>query len=534
MKPLNNTLSSWLNRLIGAPGRVTLQHRILNLLLFVGIVAGGIFVVLDTLFDHYAGQLLFDLGMVLGFSLFFGASRFGNHQRLVVPLAALAGLAYLAVNFFANGGIQGSTWMLAVTFLCYFVIVCRPGSALMAIFLGCAEMALCLVLETLHPEWVKAYPSDEARFQDLIFTFLFCIGSLFIVIRMLLRFYQESQEVNRQSQAQLAQSEKMASLGELLAGLNHEISSPVGVIGSSVEASQGWWLDRFPSTFDTIKPLSPEQVRALWLLLQQGASVTDAAVPDSRTRRQLKQQLVEQIQAVAPDPAASWAADLVELNLPEWNPGWTPLVTTAPGQAAFAFGLDFLMLHRSSQMLQQGYEKLAALVKALGEFSRSGQADSRSPLIPCAVVEGLDAVLTLYGAANKSTVEMVRRYSEVGQVLARPEELIQVWTNLVKNALQAMGNEGVLTITVQEEGSAVEVSIADSGPGVAPEFRDKIFTPFFTTKERGIGTGLGLGIVARIIESFHGSIHVQDAPTGGAEFVVRLPLVPSSDAAPPP
>ena len=118
---------------------------------------------------------------------------------------------------------------------------------------------------------------------------------------------------------------------------------------------------------------------------------------------------------------------------------------------------------------------------------------------------------------------MIRDFREVPPIEARPDELIQVWTNLVQNALHAMEGHGRLTVSLGYQAPWVVVTVDDTGPGVPAALRDRIFTPFFTTKEQGQGTGLGLGLVHRIVGEHGGQVEVADAPGGGARFVVRLP-----------
>jgi signal transduction histidine kinase len=104
-------------------------------------------------------------------------------------------------------------------------------------------------------------------------------------------------------------------------------------------------------------------------------------------------------------------------------------------------------------------------------------------------------------------------------------ELNQVWTNLLDNAIEALGERGTITISTRRDGECLEVNIADDGPGIAPEERTHIFDPFFTTKEVGKGTGLGLDTARRIVADRHrGTISVDSEP-GRTVFHVRLPLV---------
>ena len=108
---------------------------------------------------------------------------------------------------------------------------------------------------------------------------------------------------------------------------------------------------------------------------------------------------------------------------------------------------------------------------------------------------------------------------------ANVHELNQVWTNLIHNALQAMGGNGRLTIETWQEDSFVGVRITDSGPGIPEGIRGRIFDPFFTTKDQGEGTGLGLGIARQIVQRHHGQIRVDSQP-GRTSFEVRLPTAP--------
>jgi signal transduction histidine kinase len=121
-------------------------------------------------------------------------------------------------------------------------------------------------------------------------------------------------------------------------------------------------------------------------------------------------------------------------------------------------------------------------------------------------------------------VEVVRNYqAQLPAVLCYPDELNQVWTNLIHNALQAMDNQGTLTIEAVQKDTSVLVKITDSGKGIPPEILPKIFEPFFTTKPAGEGSGLGLDIVKKIIEKHQGKIDVESVP-GKTAFTVSLPI----------
>ena len=140
------------------------------------------------------------------------------------------------------------------------------------------------------------------------------------------------------------------------------------------------------------------------------------------------------------------------------------------------------------------------------------------------IVEGLEVVLTLYYNQLKHGIEIIKHYTEVPPILCYPDELNQVWTNIVHNAIQAMHGEGTLEIDVSLTDAHIEVRVTDSGGGIPDAIKAQIFDPFFTTKAAGEGCGLGLNIVKKIIEKHQGQISVASRP-GRTTFTILLPLV---------
>jgi signal transduction histidine kinase len=122
-------------------------------------------------------------------------------------------------------------------------------------------------------------------------------------------------------------------------------------------------------------------------------------------------------------------------------------------------------------------------------------------------------------------VRVVREYDRsLPRLVAYPAELNQVWTNLIDNAIDAMGGDGTLTVRTRSEGARVTVEIGDTGPGIPAETRGRVFEPFFTTKDIGKGTGLGLDIAWRIVIGRHGGEVRVDSEPGDTRFVVVLPV----------
>jgi signal transduction histidine kinase len=278
----------------------------------------------------------------------------------------------------------------------------------------------------------------------------------------------------KESEAQLIQSEKMSSLGQMVAGVAHEINTPLAYVKNSL----GTVADKLPDLGTAI-----QRCEQLLALLQAGGN----ANPEELNRQfalvssqiaQLKQQHV-----------------LEELN---------KLVKD---------GL-------------YGTGQVAEIVGNLKDFSRL----DRSKVTSFNLNEGLNSTLLLAKHLLKS-VTVNKQFSDIPEIHCAPSQINQVFLNLITNATQAMetGN-GTLTLTTRSNSGGVEVEIADNGKGIAPEVLPKIFDPFFTTKEIGKGTGLGLSISYKIIQQHGGRITVKSRVGAGTKFTVWLPVKPPVEA----
>jgi signal transduction histidine kinase len=167
--------------------------------------------------------------------------------------------------------------------------------------------------------------------------------------------------------------------------------------------------------------------------------------------------------------------------------------------------------------------RISDLVGAAKQYS---QLD-RAPFRFIDVHEGLDATLVMFGRklGEESGIKIVKDYDRtLPQIPAYPAELNQVWTNIIDNAIDAMGGKGQLTVRTARAGERVLVEIGDTGPGIPPDVRQRIFEPFFTTKGVGKGTGLGLDVSYRVIVTrHHGDVQVDSHP-GDTRFQIYLPL----------
>jgi signal transduction histidine kinase len=177
-------------------------------------------------------------------------------------------------------------------------------------------------------------------------------------------------------------------------------------------------------------------------------------------------------------------------------------------------------VQRSNQNIQTATERASKIIFALKNFSRQDHAGKK---VPTNLNESLETVLTLYHNQIKQGIEVVRHFVELPEIPCYQDEIIQVWTNLIHNALHAMAGKGTLTIETKQQDSQIIISIQDTGHGISPEIQNKIFNAFFTTKPQGEGSGLGLDIVRKIIDKHAGKIWFETEAGKGTTFFVQIP-----------
>jgi signal transduction histidine kinase len=164
-------------------------------------------------------------------------------------------------------------------------------------------------------------------------------------------------------------------------------------------------------------------------------------------------------------------------------------------------------------------ERIMHIVRSLKNFARLDEAERKR----VDLLEGIESTLTLLQHQLKSRIRIEKHFGEIPEVLCLPNQLNQVFMNILANAAQAIPGTGIIGIRTWRDGNFVKIAIADTGVGIPHEHISKIFDPGFTTKGVGLGTGLGLSICYKIIEDHGGSIEV-DSSTSGTTFTIALPI----------
>lgn len=317
------------------------------------------------------------------------------------------------------------------------------------------------------------------------------------------------------TQAELIKQEKMAMLGQLLAGVAHEINNPLGAIKSAVDhlnhLCQHQLLNLLQFTAQQPQPQLQE-----FLQLSQIA-LSDRPQPSTREQRQQRRQLTQQLQqAQVPDPEQI-ANQMLTIGLQQPHQF---IPTTPPHHQMLNQACAIANLKTSIDTIAIAAERCRKIVFALKTYSHQQHQEQATTID---LHQNIDTVLNLYQSQIKQGVTIIRRYDPtISPLIAYGDQLTQVWTNLIHNSLQAMANQGTLEIHTQQLPQQIQIQITDSGSGIPPELQTQIFEPFFTTKPAGEGSGLGLDIVRRVIENHQGKITLESV-TGRTTFTITLP-----------
>jgi len=322
-----------------------------------------------------------------------------------------------------------------------------------------------------------------------------------------------------QTRQEMINSEKMAALGQLVAGIAHEVNTPLGAIRSSAESlSSGLkqTLEQLPKLFQV---LTPELQDKFFALLED--SLQSQVTLTVKEKRAAKKTIAAELKKYGIEKSRVFTDTFISLGIYEHVDQYLSLLKHPHNDLIFEAAYQLSTLTRSTGNINTAVERASKVIFALKSFARFDMGGKK---IASNLQEGLETVLTLYYNQIKHGVELIKEYEEIPPIQCYPDELNQVWTNIVHNALQAMENKGTLKVALFQRDNYAVVSITDNGKGIPDDIKDQIFTPFFTTKPAGEGSGLGLDIVKKIVEKHDGKIEVESELGKGTSFSILLPL----------
>ena len=322
----------------------------------------------------------------------------------------------------------------------------------------------------------------------------------------------------KKTQQQLIQQEKLAALGQLIAGIAHEINTPLGAIRASASDNTKALMAVISELHQLSEYLS-ESEKCVFFQLLNRAMISEPLYSSSK-KRPLKRQIAEQLKEYKVDNARRIADLLIDINIYDAIDSYLPLLKHAKVDWILDLVYNLACLRGNNRIIITSVEKAAKVVFALKNYAHFDHSGEKQLV---EIRAGLETALELYHNQLKQNIEIFCHYQDSSKIWCYPDELIQVWTNLIHNGIQAIDREGTLIIVTSEESNGIKVEISDSGSGIPEEVQDKIFEPFFTTKPTGEGSGLGLHISQKIIDKHQGSIAVESKP-GHTKFSIWLPF----------
>jgi signal transduction histidine kinase len=328
----------------------------------------------------------------------------------------------------------------------------------------------------------------------------------------------------RNTEAQVRQREHLAHLGTLSANLAHELNNPAAAtVRATAQLRERFATIRHKLSFLAAGDFDTAIMGKL-IALQDAAVERSAQVRTALTPMQeadLEDEIGAHLDELHVHSAYELAAVLAAAGM---DVDWVDQVNDVVGPEGISSALrwlaDTLDAEALMDELENASERISTMVAAVKQYSHMDQASyDELDLHP-----GLDATVVMLGF-KLAGIEVVREYDrDLPKVPAFGAELNQVWTNLIDNAADAMKGSGTLTLRSRQQGQWAVVEVADNGPGIPAEVRDRIFEPFFTTKPPGEGSGLGLDSARRIIvKHHHGRLEVETSDAG-TTFSVYLPL----------
>lgn len=321
-----------------------------------------------------------------------------------------------------------------------------------------------------------------------------------------------------EAQNQLIQSEKMASLGNLVAGIAHEINTPLGAIKASIEGV----LENkssYQKLFDLFNLLTEDESKLFLDMLKESISGNAKATMSSKEERIARKTLRNDIEELGINGAYEIADIMSDMGLIATIEQYKPLIYHKNNVQIFTTASDITVQHRNGGTIKIAVDKASKIIFALKSYAHF---DNEDTFTEANIIDGIENIITLYSNTIKQGIELVKHYDNVPALKCLPDQLGQIWTNLIANSIHAMNGKGVLTISVLDKPHSVLIHFEDSGKGIPKDVENHIFKPFFTTKSSGEGSGLGLHLVKKIVDKHGGDISVVSNP-GKTVFTIEIP-----------
>jgi len=328
------------------------------------------------------------------------------------------------------------------------------------------------------------------------------------------------EELSR-TQNKLIFSEKMAALGNLIGGIAHEINTPLGAIKASstnindvvekITVDLPWLINH----------ASEDEINWLFKLINESDTREISAF--SKEERQKKRELMSLFEQNNIENSLNIADTIVSLRLDYSDEEYLALLKLPNSQNLLQMLKVLFSLKRNANNIFVSVEKASNVVRALKSYIHKNNTGAKES---ANLADTIENVLILTANLLKhSKTEVVTHFENVPLLFCRQDEICQIWTNLITNAIQSMENGGILDIGIKlSDSEHILTWFKDSGCGMSKDTASHVFEPYYTTKATGIGTGMGLDISRQIVENHHGRIYFETEEGKGTTFFVEIPL----------
>jgi signal transduction histidine kinase len=519
--------AGWVERRVSMPGdgeetrrRKALFTLALILIMPFGVVWAGLYLVYGEPAAALAAMFYVAVTIV-GIVLLF---RFRNFALFWWTELALAFPVPVASQL-VLGGFVGSGAVILWSFLAVLLVVMFVGAreawwwfgAFVIAVVACAVLQPYVRVQNHLPTWLMS-----------VFFVLNIISVCAVSLVFLHSFARDRRKLRElevsylNQEMMLRQADKLATLGTLAAGVAHELNNPAAAAARGVaqlrpliEQLQGAYLELCAAA----SPQLAASIQRASELIRRGAGQVASLSPLERSDR--AEEMDQWLRGLGVNHPADTAEALADLG---YTRAQLADLTAALPPANIPVFLSWMVgageAHNLLAEIGEGTGRISQIVGAMRSYAYLDQA----PVQEVDVTEGLENTLVLLGSKLKAGVVVHRDYADgLPRIQVHGRELNQVWTNLIENAIDAIGAHGTITIRTSARDGYVLAEIADGGPGMTPEVMARVFDPFFTTKPPGKGTGLGLNISHNIVVQEHkGRIEVASQP-GRTTFQVFLP-----------
>jgi|GEM_PF-6872578 len=321
----------------------------------------------------------------------------------------------------------------------------------------------------------------------------------------------------KSSQDKLIRSEKMAVLGQLVSNVSHEINTPLGAINASVEnieKSLNNLLDDFYNLFTLLDRDELDSFKELLSVKQKNMFLATSQ------KRELRREMSGALKDLNIEKARYLSNCLITLGIQKDRVlDFKNLLLHREVIFIFDFAVKLKVIENSNINIKEAVNRSSKVILTLKSYYRVKKENSKGFFY---LKDTIESVLSLYQNQLGKSIKVIKKFDNLDKINCYEDDLIQVWTNLIQNAIHAMKDRGILTISITKNDNYQVVTIEDTGYGIQDNIKDKIFEPFFTTKQSGEGSGLGLDIVNNIIEKHNGKIEFESDKN--TIFKIFLPI----------